>query len=121
MRGTRDRARLTYQDDNGAHEFVMRKDAIAIGRGGSAVWVDVQVSTTPRVSREHIRIRVDGDGQFFVQDVSLWGTTVDDMPIPPAIKGAEGVAQPGPEHPLGARARIGLAGVISIDFEALGA
>lgn len=121
VRGTRDRARLTYQDDTGAHEFVMRKDAIAIGRGGSAVWVDVQVSTTPRVSREHVRIRVDGDGQFFVQDVSLWGTTVDDMPIPPAIKSAEGVAQPGPEHPLGSRARIGLAGVISIDFEALSA
>ena len=58
---------------------------------------------------------------FFVQDVSLWGTTVDGAPIPPAVKGPEGVAQPGPEHPLPARARIGLADAITIDFEALGA
>jgi hypothetical protein len=98
----------------------MRKEVIAIGRGGSAVWVDVQVATTARVSREHVRIRQDADGRFFVQDVSLWGTTVDDSPIPPAVKGAEGVAQPGPEHPLAPRARIGLAGAITIDFEALG-
>jgi hypothetical protein len=119
-RSTRDRARLTYQDDRGAHEFVMRKDIIAIGRGGSSVWVDVQVTTTAKVSREHLRIRVDADGRFFVQDVSLWGTTVDDTPIPPAIKGAEGVAQPGPEYLLAPRARIGLAGAITIDFEALG-
>jgi hypothetical protein len=120
-RATRDRARLTYQDDQGTHVFVMRKDAIAIGRGGSAVWVDVQVLTTARVSREHVRIRLDADGRFFVQDVSLWGTTVDDVPIPPAVKGPEGVAQPGPEHPLAARSRIGLAGAITVEFEALGA
>jgi hypothetical protein len=119
-RSTRDRARLTYSDDQGLHEFVMRKDTIAIGRGGSAVWVDVQVVTTARVSREHLRIRLAADGRFFVQDVSLWGTTVDDVPIPPAAKGPEGVAQPGPEHPLPARARIGLAGAITIAFEALG-
>lgn len=120
-RASRDRARLTYQDDQGRHVFVMRKDVIAIGRGGSAVWVDVQVSTTARVSREHVRVRLDADGRFFVQDVSLWGTTVDDVPIPPAVKGPEGVAQPGPEHPLASRSRIGLAGAIAIEFEALGA
>lgn len=120
-RAARDRARLSYHDDNGAHTFVMRKDAIAIGRGGSAVWVDVQVLAAPRVSREHLRIRVDADGQFFVQDVSLWGTSVDDRPIPPAVKGPEGVAQPGPEHPLPPRARITLAGTLTIEFEALGA
>lgn len=119
-RTNRDRARLVYDDDRGRHEFVMRKDAIAIGRGGSAVWVDVQVLTTAKVSREHVRVRLDADGRFFVQDVSLWGTTVDEVPIPPAIKGPEGVAQPGPEHPLGPRARIGLAGAITIEFEALG-
>lgn len=119
-RANRDRARLVYDDDRGRHEFVMRKDVIAIGRGGSAVWVDVQVLTTARVSREHVRVRLDADGRFFVQDVSLWGTTVDEVPIPPAIKGPEGVAQPGPEHPLAPRARIGLAGAITIEFEALG-
>jgi hypothetical protein len=119
-RSSRDRARLTYTDDQGVHTFVMRKDVVSIGRGGSAVWVDVQVITTARVSREHVRIRGDAAGVFFVQDVSLWGTTVDGTPIPAAVKGREGVAQPGPEHPLPARARIGLAGAITIDFEALG-
>jgi hypothetical protein len=120
-RSTRDRARLTYTDEQGAHIFVMRKDSVSIGRGGNAVWVDVQVMTTARVSREHVRIRGDASGGFFVQDVSLWGTSVDGAPIPPALKGPEGVAQPGPEYPLPARARIGLADAITIDFEALGA
>lgn len=119
VRGARDRARLVYQDDQGAHTFVMRKDAIAIGRGGSAVWVDVQVVTSARVSREHVRIRCAANGQFFVQDVSAWGTTVDDVAIPPAIQGAEGVLGPGPEYPLPRRARLGLAGVLVIAFEAL--
>lgn len=116
-RSSRDRARLTYSDDHGAHTFVMRKDTLSIGRGGSAVWVDVQVATTARVSREHVRIRLDGHGRFFVQDVSLWGTTVDGVAIPPAVKGAEGVAEPGPEHPLPVRARIGLADAIVVDFD----
>jgi hypothetical protein len=119
-RSNRDRARLTYTDDQGPHTFVMRKDSVSIGRGGSAVWVDVQVMTTARVSREHVRIRGDRAGAFYVQDVSLWGTTVDGAPIPPAVKGPEGVAQPGPEHPLPARARIGLADALTIDFEAMG-
>lgn len=118
-RALRDRARLTYTDDQGPHTFVMRKDVIAIGRGGSAAWVDVQVVAGSRVSREHLRIRVDEHGAFFVQDVSLWGTTVDGAPVPPAVKGPEGVAQPGPEWPLPDRARIGLADVLVIDFEAI--
>ena len=69
--------RLTYVDEEGTHVFVMRKDLISIGRGGSAHWVDVQVVTSPRVSREHCRIRRDADGRFFLQDVSTWGTSVD--------------------------------------------
>ena len=118
-RGARDRARLTYVDDQGPHEFVMRKDSVSVGRGGSAVWVDVQVATGSRVSREHVRLRMDAEGRFFVQDVSLWGTTVDGSPIPPAVKGPEGVAHPGPEQPLPARATIGLADAITLEFEAL--
>jgi hypothetical protein len=65
-----------------------------------------------------LRLRVDPGGQFFIQDVSLWGTSVDGKPIPPAVKSTEGVAQPGPEQPLPARARIGLADAVVIDFEA---
>ena len=114
------RARLTYEDDQGPHEFLMRKDALSIGRGGSAAWVDVQIVGSSKISREHARLRRDAAGRFFVQDVSQWGTSVDGAPIPPAVKSAEGVTQPGAEHPLPARARIGLADSVVIEFEASG-
>ena len=117
-RDNRERARLTYEDEQGPHVFLMRKDSVSIGRGGSSAWVDVQVSGSSKVSREHLRLRVDPGGQFFIQDVSLWGTSVDGKPIPPAVKSAEGVTQPGPEQALPARARIGLADAVVIDFEA---
>jgi len=120
-RQSRDRARLSYRDERGPHQFVMRKDSVSIGRGGSAVWVDIQVAASARVSREHLRIRVDAGGQWFIQDVSVWGTTVDGVAIPPAVKGPEGVAQPGAEHPLPSSARIGLADAIVLEFEALAA
>jgi hypothetical protein len=38
---TRERAKLSYEDEQGPHVFIMRKDAVSIGRGGSAAWVDV--------------------------------------------------------------------------------
>lgn len=114
-----DRARLTYEDDQGSHEAVMRKDTLSVGRGGASAWVDVQVVTNSRVSREHVRIRRDVDGRFYIQDVSLWGTTVNGEPIPPAVKSDEGVLQPGAELALPPRARIGLADAIVIEFEAL--
>ena len=120
-RDNRERARLTYDDEQGPHVFLMRKDSVSIGRGGSSAWVDVQVSGSSKVSREHLRLRVDPGGQFFIQDVSLWGTSVDGKPIPPAVKSAEGVTQPGPEQALPARARIGLADTVVIDFEATNA
>jgi hypothetical protein len=117
---TRERAKLSYEDNQGPHVFIMRKDAIALGRGGSAAWVDVQIIASPKISREHVRIRADQDGRCFIQDVSLWGTSVDGVAIPAAVKSAEGVAQPGPEQALPAKARIELAGVVVIDFEAAG-
>ncbi len=114
-----ERARLTYDDDHGRHEFVMKKDTISVGRGGSSAWVDVQIVSNSKVSREHFRLRRDASGQFFIQDVSLWGTSVDGESIPAAVKGSEGVSQPGAEHPLPARARIGLADAVVIEFEAI--
>ena len=92
------RARLTYEDDQGRHEFTMQKDSLVVGRGGSAAWVDVQVVTTAKVSREHVRIRREPSGRFVIQDVSLWGTSVNGEPLPPAVKTAEGVLQPGAER-----------------------
>jgi hypothetical protein len=79
----------------------------------------VQIVSNSKVSREHFRLRRDASGQFFIQDVSLWGTSVDGEPIPAAVKGSEGVSQPGAEHPLPARARIGLADAVVIEFEAI--
>jgi hypothetical protein len=117
-RDNRERARLTYEDEQGPHVFLMRKDALSIGRGGSSAWVDVQIVASSKVSREHFRLRVDSTGHFFIQDVSLWGTSVDGAPIPPAVKSPEGVAQPGPEQALPAKARIGLADAVVIEFEA---
>jgi len=112
------RARLTYEDDQGRHVFDMRKDSVVIGRGGSAAWVDVQVVTNAKVSREHVRIRRDAAGQFFIQDVSLWGTSVNGDPLPAAAKTAEGVLQPGMERELPSPARIVMADAITIRFEA---
>jgi hypothetical protein len=113
-----ERARLTYEDDQGRHEFTMQKDSLVVGRGGSAAWVDVQVVTTAKVSREHVRIRRDESGRFLIQDVSLWGTSVNGEPLPAAVKTAEGVLQPGAERELPPRARINLAEAVLIQFEA---
>ena len=111
-------ARLAYVDDEGPHLFVMRKDLISLGRGGSAHWVDVQLVTTARVSREHCRIRRSPDGRFFLQDVSTWGTSVDGQPVAPYARHADGrVEHIGHEHELPGRAQIQLADAVVIDFK----
>ena len=115
-----ERAQLTYEDERGPHVFIMKKDTLSVGRGGSSAWVDVQVIASSKVSREHFRLRRDANGNFFIQDVSLWGTSVDGEPLPPAVKNEEGVAHPGAERPLPPSARISLADAIVMQFEAIG-
>jgi pSer/pThr/pTyr-binding forkhead associated (FHA) protein len=73
------------------------------------------------VSREHFRVRRDPARGFLIQDVSLWGTSVDGTPLPPAVKTAEGVVQPGDERELPAEARIDVAGSLVIQFRVPGA
>jgi pSer/pThr/pTyr-binding forkhead associated (FHA) protein len=114
----RERATLTYDDEQGHHEFSMCKDTLSVGRGGSSVWVDVQVFASSKVSREHFRLRRDRSGRFFIQDASSWGTSVDGVPIPPAVKSAEGVLEPGAEREVVSSARIELAGALVIYFVA---
>lgn len=110
-------ARLAYVDESGAHVFVMHKELISIGRGGSAHWVDVQVVSSARVSREHCRIRRTADGRFVLQDVSAWGTSVDGQPVTPFARQVDGhIEQTGHEHELSGRTRIQLADALSIDF-----
>jgi predicted component of type VI protein secretion system len=95
----------------------MRKDALSVGRGGSSAWVDLQlITSSTKVSREHFRLRRDPGGRFFIQDVSLWGTSVDGASLPSAVKTAEGVVQPGTEQELPSRARIGLADSMVLEF-----
>jgi FHA domain-containing protein len=114
----RERATLVYDDEQGHHEFSMCKDVLSVGRGGSSVWVDVQVFASSKVSREHFRLRRDRSGRFFIQDASSWGTAVDGVAIPPALKGPDGVLKPGAEHELVPPARIDLAGALAIAFAA---
>src|SRR6478672_2313773 len=102
----RERATLVYDDERGHHRFSMCKDTLSVGRGGSSVWVDIQLFAPPKVSREHFRLRRDTAGRFFIQDASSWGTSVDGVPIPRAVKGEPGVLQPGAEHPLVSPCRI---------------
>jgi len=114
----RERATLVYDDEQGHHEFSMCKDVLSVGRGGSSVWVDVQVFASSKVSREHFRLRRDRSGRFFIQDASSWGTAVNGVAIPPALKGPDGVLEPGAEHELLPPARIDLAGALAIAFAA---
>ena len=113
------RATLRYHDDGGDHVFLMRKDVIKIGRGGSDAWVDVQLITTPNVSREHCWIRADANGRFFIRDVSTWGTSVNGECIPPAVRSPDGsVVEPGAEKEVPPDARIDVADALTIQFHA---
>ena len=114
-------AQLAYVDEQGPHIFVMRKDVVSIGRGGSAHWVDVQVTTGPRVSREHCRIRRAGDGRFFLQDLSTWGTSVNGKRVTPNVQTSPGgqLEETGQEHELPPDARIQLADALLIEFQAI--
>ena len=114
-------AQLAYVDEQGPHVFVMRKDVVSIGRGGSAHWVDVQVTTGPRVSREHCRIRRADDGRFFLQDLSTWGTSVNGQRVKPYVhtSPAGQLEETGQEHELPRDARIQLADALLIEFQTL--
>ena len=114
-------AQLAYVDEQGPHIFVMRKDVVSIGRGGSAHWVDVQVTTGPRVSREHCRIRRADDGRFFLQDLSTWGTSVNGQRVKPYVhtSPAGQLEETGQEHELPRDARIQLADALLIEFQTL--
>jgi pSer/pThr/pTyr-binding forkhead associated (FHA) protein len=114
-------AQLAYADEHGPHVFVMRKDVVSIGRGGSAHWVDVQVTTGPRVSREHCRIRRSGDGRFFLQDLSTWGTSVNGQRVKPYVQTSTAgqLEETGQEQELPRDARIQLADALLIEFQTL--
>jgi hypothetical protein len=113
-------ALIRYEDDGGRKEYAMAKDAIVIGRGGKSFWVDVKVDAKPDVSREHCRIRRDpASGRFYLKDVSRFGTSVDGQAVPSSMELAEEKSvDTNVEILLPPRARIGLADVVFLDFEA---
>ena len=97
----------------------MTKDEIVVGRGGRDYWTDLKLDTLPDVSREHFRLRRDPEtGKFFLKDLSRLGTTINGEKAPSSIEFAEGEKRDRnvevPSAPP--RARIGLAGVVFLDF-----
>ena len=113
--------RLIYQDAKGAHRHDIVRESTTIGRGGTMYPVDVRVAASDEVSREHARIRRDGAaGGLFLIDLSTHGTTLDGRPVPKGFDQVEGSKREnGAETRLPARARIGLAGTVFLEFEAL--
>ena len=96
------------------------KNQVVIGRGGRDYRTDLKLDTLPDVSREHVRLRRDAQsGEFFIKDLSRLGTTVDGQPIPSSME-YEGNEKrdKNVEVKLPAKARIGLAGVVFLDFQA---
>lgn len=114
-------ANLSYEDDSGPHTFQMTKDLLKIGRGSPDHWVDLKLNSKKDVSREHLQIRRDpATGNLFIKDLSTLGTTVDGKRVPPSIQHNDGAdVDANIEVPLPAKARIGLAGVLFIDFKAV--
>jgi hypothetical protein len=110
-------ASLAYVDDQGPHVYAIKKDVVSIGRGGREHWVDVQLVTTARVSREHCRIRRDDHGRFFLHDLSTWGTSIDGKPVPKPGNPDDASQSATNEQELPARATIQLADAVVIDFQ----
>jgi len=113
-------ARIIYKDDRGTHTFLVTKDEIVIGRQAPDVWADLSIDTSLDVSREHARLQRTAEGVFRIKDLSKLGTTVNGVPLPRSLEAADGgVKDLDRWEPLPDKARIGLAGVIYLDFERL--
>ena len=112
-------ARLSYTDKTGEHQRDLVRDLTTIGRGGLQFPVDIRLSTSEDVSREHARIRRDpASGKFYLIDISSLGTTVDGRHVPRGVEERDGVKhENGAETLLPSRARIGLAETVFLDFE----
>jgi hypothetical protein len=120
---TADAVAVIEYDDRGVHKvFQMTKDEIVVGRGGRDYWTDLKLDTVPDVSREHFRLRRDpSDGKFYLKDLSRLGTTINGTPAPSSmeVEGAERRDR-NLEAYVPDQARIGLAGVVYLDFRKAG-
>ncbi len=110
-------ASLEYEDETGPHTFQMTKDLVKIGRGSADHWVDLKLKTQKDVSREHAQIRRDpATGRLFIRDLSTLGTTVDGKRVPANVQGNSEQMDANGELLLPQKARIGLAGVLFLEF-----
>jgi hypothetical protein len=109
---------IEYEDNTGRKTFQVTKDQIVVGRGGRDYWTDLKLETLPDVSREHFRLRRDPEsGKFFLKDVSRLGTTINGETAPSSIDFSDAEKRDlNVEVPLPGQARIGLAGVLFLEF-----
>ena len=116
-------ARITWEDQSGQHTFDVATELVTIGRGGNTSPVDVKIASSADVSREHARIRRDAaTGQFFLIDLSTFGTTLNQRHVPRGYDEVDGVKrETGTETPLPNGARIGLAETVFLDFSVVSA
>ena len=112
---------IEYEDQGGPKTFRMTKNEIVVGRGGRDYWTDIKLDTLADVSREHFRLRRDAQtGQFFLKDLSRLGTTINGEAAPSSIDFSDGEKRDlQVEAPVPAQARIGLAGVVFLEFRSL--
>jgi hypothetical protein len=112
---------IEYDDQGGHKTFQMTKNEIVVGRGGRDYWTDIKLDTLADVSREHFRLRRDADsGKFFLKDLSRLGTTINGEAAPSSIDFSDGEKRDRHvEAPVPAQARIGLAGVVFLEFRSL--
>ena len=114
---------IEFEDKTGRQTYRMTKNQIVIGRGGKDYWTDLKLTTLSDVSREHVRLRRDAaTGEFYIKDLSRLGTTVNGEKIPSSIEHLEDGEKRDKnlEVKLPAKARIGLAGAVFLDFQASG-
>ena len=111
-------ATIEYEDNGGHKTFPVTKDQIVVGRGGRDYWTDLKLDTLPDVSREHFRLRRDpASGRFYLKDLSRLGTTINGEPAPSSIEIVDGEKRDrNVEAPVPEQARIGLAGVVFLEF-----
>lgn len=103
-------ARLTYKDKEGkAREYLMTTAEISVGRGGRTEFCDLVVEGPADISRQHFYLRKDPEtGEFFIQDVSRFGTSANGEKLPPRQWAA-----------LQSKSTLTLADTMTIEFEQL--
>ena len=109
---------IEYEDKSGRKTYQMTKDQIVVGRGGRDYWTDLKLETLSDVSREHFRLRRDpASGHFFLKDLSRLGTTINGQKAPSSVEFEGGDKRDlNLEARVPAKARIGLADVVFLEF-----